>query len=396
MILAQNWLDLAWRHDPYKQPLFKKYLKRAKKIPKAKTVVKSFSTRSTFTADCFGWLAIETRLQIACSLATVDFLALRQSSRAMVCIFWMDAFWKTRFQLNGERGYLSCLTEKPQPGESTDRRLTRRSKNRSNSPKNQDEPQSQESIDWRLMYRSTVRSYPVKTQQVEVLEQRRQWQHNRWLHERCSMTKAASDEPAFQNHSFEKLSWKHVSTAIRCDRDWKQGKNEQACKNCWMPHVPLVQTLQLQSSVISLAVSILREGPQTYITSFELISRGFETPNVIFGYRVPESQVIIDLQKTYLRGFWLVTADAGINAIRPILRNRTDLNATGRILRDCTETSWIGNPDCSKSGKDVKLLLPGNIKALSGKFDVSRMCPTQLIERKTDVEISIAKWLAYP
>lgn len=359
--------------------------------------MRSSSSGSTFMGDCFGWLAIEIRLQIACSLATVDFLALRQSSRAMVCIFWMDAFWKTRFQLHGEREYLSCLTEQSQSRENTDRRLTRCSKNRTNSSKNEDESQSQNRIDWRLLYRSTVRGYPVKTQQEAVLESRRHWQHNQWLQERCSMTKAASDDPVFQNHLLGKLSWKTVSTAIRCDRDWKQGKNEQACKNCWMPHVLLVQTLQLPSSVISLAVSILREGDQTYITGFELISRGFETPNVIFGYRVPGSQVTIDLQKTYLAGFWLVTADAGMNAIRPILRNHADLSATGRVLRNCPETSWIGSPDCLRSGKHTKLLLPGNIEALSGKFDVSPCVRSTVpIECKTDVEISIAKWLAYP
>lgn len=44
-------------------------------------------------------------------LSTVDFLGLRFVSRAMVLVFSLQSFRQTRFQINGDRGHLSCLAD---------------------------------------------------------------------------------------------------------------------------------------------------------------------------------------------------------------------------------------------------------------------------------------------
>ena len=70
--------------------------------------------------DCFGNLPIEIRLQIATYLPTVDFLSLRQSSRAMVVAFEFQSFWKSRFSVNGDRGFLNSLVTNSRKHESRD------------------------------------------------------------------------------------------------------------------------------------------------------------------------------------------------------------------------------------------------------------------------------------
>lgn len=70
------------------------------------------ASNSTFLGpDCFGRLPIEIRLEIAAYLSTADFLGLRLVSRAMVPVFSLQSFWRTRFRVNGDRGFLNCLTD---------------------------------------------------------------------------------------------------------------------------------------------------------------------------------------------------------------------------------------------------------------------------------------------
>lgn len=59
----------------------------------------------------FERIPLEIRLEIATYLSTVDFLNLRFCLRAMADIFEDQAFWKTRFFIHGDRGYLAFLTE---------------------------------------------------------------------------------------------------------------------------------------------------------------------------------------------------------------------------------------------------------------------------------------------
>lgn len=68
-------------------------------------------SNTTYESDCFSLLAIEIRLEIASHLSTLDYLGLRSVSRAMALVFSLQSFWKTRFRVNGDRGYLACLAD---------------------------------------------------------------------------------------------------------------------------------------------------------------------------------------------------------------------------------------------------------------------------------------------
>ncbi|KAJ5488330.1 hypothetical protein N7453_011784 [Penicillium expansum] len=309
---------------PLQRPVIKGIGDASKELSKTKGFKKGFSNKTTFRTDCFGLLAMEIRLEIAGYLSTVDFLSLRFASRTMAVLFELQSFWKTRFRVNGDRGFLACLA---------------------------DTPQNRKSKSWRSIYRCTAK---IEQQYLYLWALRRQWRNNRWLADRYSMVKGLDDQPGLQNCLLlGEVPWNGVSVEIRCDRNCRQGNDWSKCKNCWEEHVPVLQAVALEN-VTSLAVSILPEGTKTYITGFDLISADFGTPNTTLGYRLPGSQVTVDLRGQQLQGFTVIAGEGGIYAIRPIFKT----NIIG---------TWIGQPDgvCNST----QLVLEGGIKAISGKFD---------------------------
>lgn len=277
---------------------------------------------------------MEIRLEIAGYLSTVDFLSLRFASRAMALLFELQSFWKTRFRVNGDRGFLACLVDTPQ-------RCKRKN--------------------WRSMYRCTAK---IDQPYLYLWALRRQWRNNRWLADRYSMVKGSDDQTGLQNTLLlGEVPWNGVSVEIRCDRNCRQGIDWGKCPNCWEEHVPVTQAVTLEN-VISLAVSILPEGTKTYITGFDLISADSGTP-ITFGYRVPGRQVTINLRGQQLRGFTVIAGDGGIHAIRPIFNPNVI-------------ASWIGQSEGDSVCNSTKLILEHNIKTISGKFDVSHFCHYKL------------------
>lgn len=251
----------------------------------------------------------------------------------MAGIFWSQTFWKSRFLPFGDRGFLYCI-------------LLRAEEVRG------------ESKDWRLIYRCTSKVGPEE--HPFLWQKRRQWQNNRWLKERCTMSRAAEDDVIRQRASIDKLriSWQTVSTSLRCDRNVKQGTDEKACAICWAEHIPFVQVMTFKESVTSLGVSILRERDTTYITGIDLTEEGLNDSKMTLGYRMPENNVILKLDGKRPRGFHIITGEAGVHAMRV-------------IFDDFTYSQWAGHAE-GVTSQGTELLVDQNIQAVSGKFDVSQ------------------------
>jgi hypothetical protein len=96
-----------------KRPVIRGIADATKALLKIQGRPTSASSNVSIGADCFSLLAMEIRLGIADYLSTVDFLRLRSASRAMAPVFELQSFWKTRFRINSDRGFLSCLAEGP-------------------------------------------------------------------------------------------------------------------------------------------------------------------------------------------------------------------------------------------------------------------------------------------
>jgi hypothetical protein len=251
----------------------------------------------------------------------------------MVVVFGIQSFWKSRFSVNGDRGFLNCLAE---------------------------DPRSYESKDWRLIYRCTAK---IDWSHEHLWSKRRRWRNNRWLRERCSMIRASKEQVASNQKLLGELCWKEVSTRVRCDRDGRHGKKWRKCRTCHAKHNIFSQVALLESSITGLAVCVIREGADTYVTGFDLLYADPKTPNLILGYRLPGHSVTIDLDEQ-LRGFTVIEGEAGIHAIRPIFNNST--------------AKWIGLPEGSDICKSTELVLEQDVKAISGKFDVSHFIPPNM------------------
>lgn len=271
---------------------------------------------------------MEMRLEIASYLSTIDFFSLRLASRAMAPVFDMQVFWKTRFRTNGDRGFLASLV---------DGSRGRKKKN------------------WRSVYRCSAR---IEHQYLHFWALRQQWRNNQWLTDRYSMAAGFDNQAGSQPNLFGEL-WEGVSADTT-----SSGGKLWNCLNGSKPDGK--QTVELQNTIIDLVVFILNEGTITYITGFDLISSDPATRNITFGYRLPGSQVTINLHDRRLRGFTIITGDGGIRAIRPIFN---DNNNTA---------SWIGQAEGIDVCTTTPVILNNDIKAISGRFDVSHLYHQQV------------------
>lgn len=351
-------LQTQQRFYPLKRPIVKGPREATKQFPKMPNTANRSGPESSLVlhSDCFRILPIETRVQIATYLSTVDFLSLRQSSRAMVVVFGMQSFWKSRFLVNGDRGFLNCLAA---------------------------DPRNYESKNWRLIYCCTAK---IDRSHEHLWAARRQWRNNRWLRERYSMIRASDEQIISSQRLLGELCWKEVSTGLRCDRDGKQGKDWRKCRTCRAKHTFFSQVAQLESSVTGLAVSILREGTETYVTGFDLLNADPERPNTIFGYRLPGEFVTINLYGEQLIGFAVINGEAGIHAIRPIFNKSTTTTTT---------TSWVGLPEGNGICNSTKLVLEREVKAISGKFDVSHLLPSECVAQGKLEPVLQDDWTIY-
>lgn len=283
-------------------------------------------------------------MEIATYLSTVDFLNLRLCSRAMADIFEDQTFWKTRFFIHGDRGYLAFLTEG-----------------------------IQRARDWRLLYRCT---HDLSKLHPELRTRRQHWRHNRWLRDVCIMTREQNLLLHARVDNTKSLQWQKASGKLSCHRRTRgllNAVNRKLCSTCFTKHEPLTQSVPFSRAVVGLAISVLsdsRSDPDpenTFVAGLELIYPS-DMPNTVLGYRLPGNQIMIDLQARPLRGFEVMIGEGGVRAILPLFNTMSD---------------WIGKPI---DGSDdfcgpVRISTDNEILALSADFDVSRTNrqPAQLL-----------------
>jgi hypothetical protein len=301
------------------------------------------------------WIPLEIRLEIATYLSTVDFLNLRLCSRAMADIFEDQAFWKTRFFIRGDRGYLAFLTEG-----------------------------IQRERDWRLIYRCT---HNLSKLHPELRTRQQHWRHNIWLKDVSIMTREQNLRLQTQLGNIESLQWQKATGEIRCHRGTRgllNAANHKLCSTCFTKHETLTQSVPFSRDVLGLAISVLSDprsdsdSPLTYVAGLELIYPS-DMPNTVLGYRLPGNRIMIDLQARPLRGFEVMIGEGGVRAILPLFD---------------TINNWIGKPvDGLYLYGSVRISTDNEILGLSADFDVSRANrqPVQLFVNVILIAYSIAK-----
>lgn len=282
--------------------------------------------------DCFRLLPLEIRFEIAYLLPTAEYLSLRLVSKAMVHIFQYQEFWKTRFFIHRERGYLNYLLE-------------------------------QGCEDWRLMYRCTSR---LKRLTKALRFRRLQWLHNEWIKDRCMMVGAPISTSFEDMSQFDGLLWDRAGGKVQCDRPYRfdidppSSLSNDICKRCRGVHNLLPpQMITISSELVEIVVSVLAEDEHSFITGFKLVY-GESSSSTSFGYQIPQKQITIDLRGQQLTGFEVFAGEGGIQAIRPIFDQE-----------DGIRRSVIGTPNTTC--ESVLVTPDGEIKAFVGDFDVSQI-----------------------
>ncbi|CAG8274539.1 unnamed protein product [Penicillium salamii] len=345
LLIDTRWKEISY--DGREEPICPMETPRIRYIGDASRKLRSIQRSRTLyrnlassNIDCLSTLPMEIRLEIASYLSTPDFFTLRTVSRGMAALFPLQSFWRTRFLINGDRGFLYYLTEKPHGHRKTN---------------------------WRSMYRCTAR---CDTSDCLLRALLGIWRGNRWLVDRCSMVQRLDDqsESDLQLEVSGQISWKvPVIETLRDRSPWRVYwlRSPFRC----LSHTSVTQFASLKG-IIRLVVFVLHEPPlrtenetTTWITGIDLISANAEK-TITIGYRVPRSYVTLDLHQRKLRGFEIFVGDGGIRALRPIMNRKS--------VED-----WIGQPASYDSASGYKsnhfrIARRDEIKAISAKFDVSR------------------------
>lgn len=294
-------------------------------------------------SDCFRLLPLELRFEIAYLLPTVEYLNLRLASKAMIHIFYALEYWKSRFFIHRERGYLTYLLEKDYCRSS--------------------EPLDTENLDWLLMYHCTKRPKTL----IKTLRYRRlQWLHNEWIKDRCIMYGGPKSIPSDNPNNFYGLLWDSAIGVIQCDRPVRYKSPEgtsfekgTCLRCCGMHNLSPRQIIFLPSELVEMEVSVLAEDEHSFITGF-CIKYGENLSRIDFGYQIPGKQIKIDFRNRELRGFEVFAGNGGIQAFCPIFKQEGQ-----------NYNSVIGNPD--STCYEIPLTPDGEIRAFTGNFDVSQI-----------------------
>ncbi|OOF99052.1 hypothetical protein ASPCADRAFT_2476 [Aspergillus carbonarius ITEM 5010] len=98
--------------EPYEAPPLKYLLQSERDRPRCAAEIQTTLIQNCNPTDGFRRLPLEIIEILGALLATRDALNSRLASRAMGLLFHSPTFWKTRFDINGERGFLNYLVKR--------------------------------------------------------------------------------------------------------------------------------------------------------------------------------------------------------------------------------------------------------------------------------------------
>ena len=285
----------------------------AKKRSRATCSV-SQTPRSCKTVDAFAAFPPEIMHEVAQYLPTVDFYNLRLASRSMGQLFYEPIFWATRFEVDGERGFLSCLRRKARAGHPI-------------------------MGDWQTIYSSTT----SKNLSPRLWFRKKIWLRCQWVKDIITMS--VQPNPSGMNpQSASDWDWREVQGHVRCDRD--------LALHPYPDYVNVVRTqsIYIPHDLTAVVISLIKEVDITYITGLRFLARNMAAS---VGYIAPGSPIIP--MSGEFNGFVVAVDQKGIHALRVI---------AGEDI-----SSWIGDPKYTSVTR--RLVLQDPVKGLESCFDVS-------------------------
>ncbi|OOF99050.1 hypothetical protein ASPCADRAFT_163004 [Aspergillus carbonarius ITEM 5010] len=137
---------------PFETPTLEQLQQSQREFPSRKDIEKEekLATRRNST-DCFRKLPSEIREMIGALLLTGDALNARLASRSMSELFYSQTFWRSRFEVNAERGFLNHFLDQLQHDKNP--------------------------FDWRLLYHNTCKLQCGTSFDLTV----KVWETCRWI-----------------------------------------------------------------------------------------------------------------------------------------------------------------------------------------------------------------------
>ncbi|GAT22269.1 hypothetical protein RIB2604_01503020 [Aspergillus luchuensis] len=226
--------------EPYQAPLLIHLLQSKREQPECAAEIQNKLKRSCNATDCFRRLPVELIELLGDYLSTRDYLNSRLASRTMGMLFHQQKFWKTRFDINGERGFLSYLVKEHQ---------------------NRD-------VDWRLLYHSTCTLRCSRLFDITI----RLWETNRWIRE-AVIHKSRGPFASFMGFGGRALQYYH---------------------NTMWPETNYRQTVKIPPDLIKIGVSAFADFGDQVVTirGLELIRAS--GPSILLGAKIPGSLVIVE------------------------------------------------------------------------------------------------------
>ncbi|GLA51161.1 hypothetical protein AnigIFM63604_007509 [Aspergillus niger] len=237
---ASSYFNYADGIEPYQAPLLIHLLQSKREQPRCAAELQNKLDRSYNATDYFRQLPVELIELLGGYLSTRDYLNSRFASRSMGILFHKQGFWKTRFDVNGERGFLNYLVKNHQ---------------------NLD-------FDWRLLYHSTCRLRCSRFFDITI----RLWEINRWIRE-ALICKSRGTFASFMDFGGRALQYYH---------------------NTMWPETKYRQTIRIPPDLIKIGVSAFMELGESAVTirGLELIRAS--GPNILLGERIPGSLMIVE------------------------------------------------------------------------------------------------------
>lgn len=303
--------ELYAKEDPYHVSDIPALLLMRTKYPSGWSI----STPSR-NKDFFSKLPLELLENIALRLPTRSALSLRHVSKVFFPLLYSQTFWASRFEANGDRGFMFEKWEyRDTPGDATD---------------------------WLSLYRLTslARCSPG------LKNRKRVWDLLGRLVETITLSLAENQNAGSEGQDLTSLKWTKVEGDLLEDLTQYPRLFDHGCRLCGT-HVAHVS-----QDLLKIGFSISSVGNASYISGIRLIANN--ESDVCLGLISTTEEVVLEV--TTLRGLVLAIGSRGLQALRV-------------VQEDGSRSEWVGSP--SNAPRTERLVCFDSIDFLEVGFDVS-------------------------
>lgn len=297
--------------------------------------------------DPFSSLPAEIMKEIADCTDMVDYLNLRLASRVMASLFHTQSFWRQRFNIHMERGFLNCLLDEDKSGGYSSK------------------------ANWHKIYYKTEPARMLKQHSrnscQRILAKYWFWLRISWIRDTCVKRKISNAPlPEEEQKVVTDACWHTVNGLLAGGTRYWVPKRPQDC--------PIMESAILPKAFSKVGFWVFQTPTRNFIAGMEFISDSM-VPNIGFGYQIPGKKCIIDIDiesREQLRGFEVSISPEGIHAIRVCT---SGVRSASEQESELHASRWIGSPEEPGKNRQVSencsLVSNKEIFAIQAGFDVS-------------------------